>query len=94
MPQPGELLYVLDGGALLRRIPWKYGAFGDICSFYVHYTQWNDANCWNTHEMTGAPNEKEYEKGLEYSFPLYHIVLWPFKRLFVRANIIWSVRMR
>ena len=39
-------------------------------------------------DAAGAPNKKEYEKGLECSFLLYHIVLWPFEGLFVRVNII------
>ena len=38
MSQPNQPLYVLDGGALLHRIPWKHGAtFGEICSSYVYY---------------------------------------------------------
>ena len=32
---------------------------------------------------SGAPNEKEYEKGLECSFLFSHIVLWPFQGIFV-----------
>ena len=40
-----------------------------------------------------APNEKKEGKGLECSFVLSRIVLWPFKGIFARANIISSVRM-
>ena len=47
-----------------------------------------------SNKKTGAPNEKKLGKGLECSFLLSHIVLWPFKGFFMRANIISSVRMR
>ena len=50
----------------------------------------------NTKRESGAPNEKNIRKSLriECSFLLPHIVLWPSKRIFVKANIILSVRMR
>ena len=36
--QPSQQLYVLEGGALLYRIPWKHSiTFCDICSCYVHH---------------------------------------------------------
>ena len=38
--------------------------------------------------LTGAPNENRDDKGLECSFLLSHFVLWPFKGIFVRANIV------
>ena len=41
----------------------------------------------------GHPTRKKEEKGLECSFLLSHIVLWPFKGIFVRADVS-SVRMR
>ena len=35
---PRELQYVLDGGALLQRIPWEKGAtFKEICTTYTEY---------------------------------------------------------
>ena len=36
----------------------------------------------------GHPTRKSREKGLECSFPLSRIVLWPFKGIFLRANTI------
>jgi hypothetical protein len=42
----GEVQYVLDGGALLLRIPWERGStYDEICQQYVsyiekHYNQW------------------------------------------------------
>ena len=36
----------------------------------------------------GHPTRKERKKGLECSFLLSHIVLWSFKRIFVRANMV------
>ena len=33
--------------------------------------------------ITGAPNEKRKEKGLECSFLLSRIALWPFKKGYV-----------
>ena len=44
-------------------------------------------------QITGAPNETKYEKGLQRSFLLFHIVLWSFKVIFLPASIIRSVRM-
>ena len=44
--QPSQPLYVLDGGALLHRIPWKHGTtFCDICSCYVHYVNQEYDRC-------------------------------------------------
>ena len=35
---PGEVQFVLDGGALLQRVPWTQGsAYGDICTIYTDY---------------------------------------------------------
>lgn len=34
----GEVQYVLDGGALLQRIPWTRGAtYHDLCTVYTDY---------------------------------------------------------
>ena len=34
----GEVKYILDGGALLHRVPWSLGdTYGDICQQYVRY---------------------------------------------------------
>lgn len=34
----GEVQYILDGGALLHRIPWKNGfTYDEICQQYVTY---------------------------------------------------------
>ena len=46
--------------------------------------------------ITGAPNDKKKnrKKGLECSSLLFRTVLWPFKGIFVPANIISSVRMK
>lgn len=39
-PNKEEVKYVLDGGALLHRIPWTKGnTWSDICSQYVHYVK-------------------------------------------------------
>lgn len=36
----GEILYVLDGGALLHRLPWEIGkTYGTIVEGYIHYVQ-------------------------------------------------------
>lgn len=39
MPVPtGEALYILDGGALLHRVPWQRGlTYDEICQQYVRY---------------------------------------------------------
>ena len=43
--------------------------------------------CQRIHSKeTGAPNEKNIEKRFKCSFLLFHIVLWSFKGIFVRAN--------
>ena len=38
-PNLGELKYVLDGGALLHRIPWPRGfpKYREICDMYCQY---------------------------------------------------------
>ena len=34
----GEVQYILDGGALIHRVPWSRGdTYGDICQQYVRY---------------------------------------------------------
>ena len=46
-------------------------------------------------KLPGAPNEeKNTGKGLECSFLFSYTVLWFFKGIFLRANIVGSVRMR
>ncbi len=38
---PVDSQYVLDGGALLQRIPWRKGAtFQEICTVYTEYVTW------------------------------------------------------
>lgn len=43
MPAPiesDEMLYVLDGGSLLYRLPWPRGStFGNVCQLYVDYVK-------------------------------------------------------
>ena len=35
---PSDVRYVIDGGALLQRIPWTKGeTFESVCQRYVHY---------------------------------------------------------
>lgn len=42
---PDSPKYVLDGGALVQRVPWQRGAsFGDICKNYVHFVVQRYAN--------------------------------------------------
>jgi hypothetical protein len=37
---PGEMQYVLDGGALLHRLPWHRGkTYSDICRQYTNYVR-------------------------------------------------------
>ena len=37
---PRELQYVLDGGALLQRIPWEEGAYiSEICAVHTEYVK-------------------------------------------------------
>ena len=41
LPEPsGDVQYVLDGGALLHRIPWERGStYDEICQHYVCYVE-------------------------------------------------------
>ncbi len=38
-PVPSDVQYVLDGGALLHRIPWPHGfpTYREICMLYYEY---------------------------------------------------------
>ena len=37
---PPDVVFILDGGTLLQRLPWPKGAtYGELCHSYIHYVQ-------------------------------------------------------